>query len=437
MPTFSDKCLDVFKFKLRYFGSKPRVFEYISRYSQANDVVFDPFAGMGTITVQALAMERRAIYNDLNPVAYFAFKTIVEASSSDLCFRDVIRAMGDVLRCLVATVRDRREGLTKINVEDLYLVNDIPARFFVWNGSEIEYAVLVDGTIVRSSMGDFTCSFEPLHYSLAKLYYESGVPFYTRRSVDDLAELFSRRNFIALKALYEAIERKSEGLVRDLLKVAFLYSLYKCSRMQHLSGGSWPVPKYWVPRRHIEYNPLIAFRESVKRILNVVKSLRRYLGKVSIGDLTALLRGEADLNIINRDARYLDFLPDASVDYIITDPPMVDEVQYLELSYFYAVWLGLDMPFSKEFIVNPKRGQDFEYYMRCFRCFISDAYRVLKDDGFLTLIIHDVKGLYRIILDIAREHGFKLVGIDTKVRFRGMNARLSMDRELYITFGKH
>jgi DNA modification methylase len=43
---------------------------FIQRYSHPGDVVLDPFSGRGTIALQARVEGRRAISNDLNPLAY-------------------------------------------------------------------------------------------------------------------------------------------------------------------------------------------------------------------------------------------------------------------------------------------------------------------------------------------------------------------------------
>ena len=43
---------------------------FIQRYSRPGDVVLDPFSGRGTVPLQARVEGRRAIANDLSPLAY-------------------------------------------------------------------------------------------------------------------------------------------------------------------------------------------------------------------------------------------------------------------------------------------------------------------------------------------------------------------------------
>jgi len=55
-----------------YHGMFPAklVHYFVQRYTQPDDLVVDPFSGRGTTTLQARVEGRRAISNDLNPLAY-------------------------------------------------------------------------------------------------------------------------------------------------------------------------------------------------------------------------------------------------------------------------------------------------------------------------------------------------------------------------------
>ena len=63
----------------RHYGSHPYftkrawnvVQQYIKTFSQAGDVVLDPFGGSGVTAVEALVLRRRAIHVDISPLANF------------------------------------------------------------------------------------------------------------------------------------------------------------------------------------------------------------------------------------------------------------------------------------------------------------------------------------------------------------------------------
>src|SRR5690606_1033829 len=85
------------------------------------------------------------------------------------------------------------------------------------------------------------------------------------------------------------------------------------------------------------------------------------------GKLRSLLKGYASIRdqlpstpvlaISTADSRSLD-IPSNSIDYIFTDPPYSDNVQYGELNYAWEAWLGVDTKWHEdEIIVNEVRGK--------------------------------------------------------------------------------
>src|SRR5437899_1389857 len=65
-----------------YFTRRPAnvVRAYIERYSQAGDVVLDPFGGTGVTAIEAFLLKRQAIHNDLNPFANFIARNIADTT---------------------------------------------------------------------------------------------------------------------------------------------------------------------------------------------------------------------------------------------------------------------------------------------------------------------------------------------------------------------
>jgi len=57
----------------KFWARKPHnvVSRYIEYYTNPGDVVLDPFMGSGVTVVEASRLGRKAIGNDLNPVACF------------------------------------------------------------------------------------------------------------------------------------------------------------------------------------------------------------------------------------------------------------------------------------------------------------------------------------------------------------------------------
>lgn len=96
----------------------------------------------------------------------------------------------------------------------------------------------------------------------------------------------------------------------------------------------------------------------------------------------------------------LSFIPDQSVDAVITDPPYFDNVQYSELADFFYVWLrlGLRQAYSwfepelsqrpEEIVQNEKSGKTMNFFTEGLRRVFTECHRVLKPEGLLIFTFH-------------------------------------------------
>lgn len=102
-------------------------------------------------------------------------------------------------------------------------------------------------------------------------------------------------------------------------------------------------------------------------------------------------------------AEDLPFIPDKSVDAVITDPPYFDNIQYSELADFFYVWLRLGLKdsypwFNPEFssrpneiVQNEKMGKTMEFFSEGLGKVFTECHRVLKDEGLLVFTFHHNK----------------------------------------------
>ena len=96
----------------------------------------------------------------------------------------------------------------------------------------------------------------------------------------------------------------------------------------------------------------------------------------------------------------LPFIPDKSVDAVITDPPYFDNIQYSELADFFYVWLRIGLKGSypwfnpklssrpNEIVQNEKMGKTMEFFSEGLGRVFGECYRVLKDEGLLVFTFH-------------------------------------------------
>jgi len=114
---------------------------------------------------------------------------------------------------------------------------------------------------------------------------------------------------------------------------------------------------------------------------------------------------------------------DESVDYVITDPPYYDNVQYSELSDYFYVWLreGLKeeysefspklVPKTREIVANNEANKDEEFFIEALTNVFSECNRVLKQDGEMVFTYHHNENeAWSVILEAIIESGFTVAG---------------------------
>ncbi|MGC8960790.1 MAG: DNA methyltransferase, partial [Chloroflexia bacterium] len=119
-----------------------------------------------------------------------------------------------------------------------------------------------------------------------------------------------------------------------------------------------------------------------------------------VADFAELERMERAALLRCQSAEDLSFIPDRSIDAVVTDPPYFDNVQYSEPADFFYVWLRLGLkeaypwfapPSSarpEEIVKNDKSGKTTDFFSRGLRRVLAECRRVLKDDGLLIFTFH-------------------------------------------------
>jgi len=119
--------------------------------------------------------------------------------------------------------------------------------------------------------------------------------------------------------------------------------------------------------------------------------------------------------ILNQNSMQLD-IPSESVDYVITDPPYFDFINYSELSDFFYSWLfeiyKKDGLFDRELSrsAGDVQNSNPEQFALSLGAVFKECCRVLKDEGELTFTFHhsDYEGWAAILMAIINS-GMKVV----------------------------
>jgi hypothetical protein len=215
------------------------------------------------------------------------------------------------------------------------------------------------------------------------------------RTVD---ELFTKRNLWALAVLFNAASQEQTS---DVLRFRLEAILLNLSRMQ----GNTTDPRF--------PNNIIRGTYYTPQIMREYSVLPWYAGKIrnlidGYSKLYPSYQGFGEVCISTQSACSMDAIPDNSLDYIFTDPPYGDKVQYGELNFVWESWMGWNTLWhDDEIIINDVRGKTELDWSEMMECVIKECYRVLKPGRWLTLCYHDTsEGTWALVQDLMKNAGF-------------------------------
>jgi hypothetical protein len=221
------------------------------------------------------------------------------------------------------------------------------------------------------------------------------------RGVSSLADFYTPRNLEALALLWREIMSVADERLRRALAFAFTNTAWHGTRMRRFNarGGQRPLTgTLYIPQLSSEVNVLEVMR-------NKIDQLQRYYRafKPAQAELPALLLGSAT---------HLDAVPDASVDYVFTDPPFGSNIYYADCNLIWESWLGRVTDSAEEAVVNraltvDKGGKSLKDYAGLMKSAMHEIVRVLKPGAWATVVFHNTDaGVWSAIRDAAVDAGF-------------------------------
>ncbi len=334
-----------------YWGRKP--FNGLQRILESlkpGEVLLDPFCGGGTSMITALVRGARVIGSDLNPMAVFLSKVLIQ-SVSLFSLEQVFAA---IRKTVAASILDR------YTIKCPECKTEIYFDYLQWNrqnGNDMPEAVKVTCThcgISRLHPLTKDEARRQRHLSQAQpRFWFPETPIRTQRKthVGYFHELFTGRNLSALSELFDAIKIISSPRSRQTLQYAFTAMLYSCSHMQMFSKKSpsssrgWTAPRFYLPPVRMEKNVWQTFEVRFKNVLNCKAKLNSVLGALRVSDsLESFETSQDNIYIQQADCMSLPFPQRVKVSHVLLDPPYNDDVDYLGFSEFWGSWLRMNFP---------------------------------------------------------------------------------------------
>ena len=247
------------------------------------------------------------------------------------------------------------------------------------------------------------------------------------RTVD---ELFTKRNLWALAVIKHFILPQKK---RNELLFAYTACLLGVSRMIRESNTATLAGTYYLPQVSKEINVLSSFSSNLKVVSKGWDAIAQRVKEVRL-----IYSTQSATDLSNR-------IYSNSVDYIFTDPPYADKVQYGELNFVWEAWMDFNTNWhEEEIIVNEVRGKTINEWSEMMRKAMMECYWVLKPGRWLSLCYHDTsEGTWSLVQDIMSEAGFivdrsdSAIFIDTGQKsFNQLNADKVTKRDLVINLRK-
>lgn len=407
----------------KYWARKPGalIANLISRYSEHGDTVLDPFMGSGSTGVQALSLNRQFIGNDLNPFSHFLVEVMLQSDFSRDDFDSIFLKF---------------EKLAKSKVMNLYLTEE--GDYGQWSLPDYPGGI---GMVTDFNLGNKrTCPFKyvssPAEGSVTKhprlttpfpsKFYKDRI---SKRGIKSVDGLYTARNQLALSILLETID-KFHGHEAKILSLALTNSSLHLSKLKSKDIRPLSVNNYWIPKDPIEENAWWRFSERFRKVKDAVLAVQKLKLLNTELPAKAIVQLGSATNLVG--------VSDESVDYVFTDPPYGDAIQYSELSHIWNSLLGLEFISGEEVIVNPTQGKGNAEYLGLLAGSLSEIGRVLKRDSFMTLAFHSKDiNLWVGLAETLRKSGFSLVEIFCEKPkgspFTRNWAKFSPKNDFYIT----
>ncbi|MDU6263678.1 MAG: DNA methyltransferase [Anaerocolumna aminovalerica] len=209
---------------------------------------------------------------------------------------------------------------------------------------------------------------------------------------------FYKRTLYVLAKLFDLIEKSRNS---DLLKIMFTSQIINISKMNR-----------YRPQVSFPYNPLSGTLY-VSSMINEANPFNAYEGKIKKFSEALRFNKNNSVSISTGSTTQLT-IPDNSCDYIFTDPPFGNNLNYSELSFLWEAWLKIITNSKFEAIVNTTMGKALPEYQELMTQCFSEYYRVLKPNRWMTVEFHNSKNaVWNAIQEALQKSGFIVADVRT------------------------
>lgn len=442
---YPDECSDKETSKIykihKYWARKPWyiVERYVNDYSKPNEVVLDPFCGSGLTGMEAVINGRNFIGQDLNPIALKVSSATIDNNFDLETFEQEFVTISNACKDRIMRLYASDEFCTQCNGRLYYRDISIGPKFgdkiygtlFCSCGKKFPKHFLSDLDI--QNIQEIDCM------PILEWYPDTLFPdkFYKDRfsykGIHCVADMFTHRNLLALSILLGEIRKiKSKNVA--LFELAFTNTLLHVSKLKGENVRPLSVNNYWIPDDYIEENVWFRFEERVNLIRISKKEQKK---RAAVKATTGIPYGKYVLN--KKSA--IEAMGQECVDYVFTDPPYGEAIQYSELSFVWNAWLQERYQTQQEVVMNPAQNKGKAEFTQLLFAALDNIYSALKAERYFTLCFQNKNAeVWKDVIGYCKSLGFQLVDVSIYntygFPFNKTWANFSPKSDIYVTFKK-
>ncbi len=246
----------------------------------------------------------------------------------------------------------------------------------------------------------------------------------TGSGISRVHQMFTPRELVVLSNLWDKLRQLPTHVERSSALFLFTACLTLLSRRERYRDGTGKGAQsgtLYVPSLQIEKNAFDVLNRKLEAFSKVTL-------ETSSANAFVSCQSHTDLPVI----------PANSVDFIFTDPPFGESLQYGELNFFHEAWLRVFSNLPNDCVLNYVHGKGMPFYQRTMVKAFSEAFRILKSGRWISVEFHNSQNnIWMAIQQALWQAGFAVADVrildKQQSGFNVVNRAGAVDKDLVIS----
>jgi DNA modification methylase len=246
----------------------------------------------------------------------------------------------------------------------------------------------------------------------------------TGSGIEKVHQMFTRRSLRFVSDAWQAAYAKAgtrAGRAALFVLSGTLTLISKRERYRDGTGKGAQSGTLYVPSLQVEKNPYDVIGRKRKSFVKLPLSTKKNDVFINTGS--------------NTDVRTI---PDNSVDYIFTDPPFGESLQYAELNFFHEAWFCVKSSIESDCVLNYVHKKDISFYQTLMREAFSESFRILKPGRWITVEFSNTQASVWNVIQVAlQQAGFVVANVSALDKkqgsFNSVTTTTSVKQDLVIS----